>query len=163
MTKKIAQYGMFVALAIVFSYIERLIPVPVPIPGVKLGLANIVVVLFLYLHGWKPALLLSVLRIVVVGFMFGNLWGACFSLAGGLVSFGAMVLGKRLGCFSVVGVSVAGGAGHNIGQMAVGIFVVGKVTAFYYLPYLMLAGMATGVLIGVTSWYVLQHVGKLKI
>lgn len=157
MKSKVAYYGVFTALALIFSYVETLIPVNFGIPGAKLGLANLVVVIVLYKTRWQEALLLSVTRIVLSGFIFGNLFGILYSLAGGLLSFAVMAGLKRRDSFSVIGVSMAGGVTHNVGQLVVAMIVVNTYQAGYYLPVLMMVGLATGALIGVISREVLRR------
>ena len=95
MKNKIAYWGVFLALALVCSYVESLIPISFGIPGVKLGLTNIVVILMLYTIGAKDAILISVLRIILAGFMFGNAFSIIYSLAGGILSFVVMLLLKK--------------------------------------------------------------------
>ena len=107
-TVRIAWFGVFTALALIFSYVETLIPFQIGIPGVKLGLANLIVVVALYKMGGKDALLLSVTRIVLSGFIFASLFSILYSLAGGLLSLAVMVILKKRGSFSVFGVSMAG-------------------------------------------------------
>ncbi len=157
MRHKVAYFGVFTALALIFSYVETLIPIHFGIPGAKLGLANLVVVIVLYKAGWKDALLLSVTRIVLSGFLFGNLFGILYSLAGGLFSLGVMTIIKRRESFSMIGVSMAGGVTHNIGQLIVAMIVVETYQVGYYLPALMLAGLATGTLIGLVCREVLRR------
>ena len=157
MKHKAAYFGVFTALALIFSYVETLIPIHFGIPGAKLGLANLVVVIVLYKAGWKDALLLSVTRIVLSGFLFGNLFGILYSLAGGLFSLGVMTIIKRRESFSMIGVSMAGGVTHNIGQLIVAMIVVETYQVGYYLPALMLAGLATGTLIGLVCREVLRR------
>ena len=120
--KEIALYGLLIALSFTLSYFEHLLPLPVGIPGVKLGLANLVVVAALYLLGAKKAFPVAVVRILLAGLAFGNAFSLLYSLAGGLVSFFVMLLCKRTK-LSPVGVSVAGGVSHNLGQMAVAVAV----------------------------------------
>ena len=148
---KVAYLGVFLALALICSYVESLIPFYFGIPGVKLGLTNIVVVLMLYCVGTKEAFAISMLRIVLAGFLFGNLFSILYSLAGGMFSFLVMYLLKRTGKLGVLPVSVAGGMSHNIGQIAVAAFVVENINIFYYLPVLFVAGIVTGLLIGVAA------------
>ena len=157
MKHKAAYFGVFTALALIFSYVETLIPINFGIPGAKLGLANLVIVIVLYKTGGKEALLLSVTRIVLSGFLFGNLFAILYSLAGGLFSLAVMGLVKRRKSFSIIGVSMAGGVTHNIGQLIVAMLVVETYQVGYYLPVLMLAGLATGTLIGVISREVLKR------
>ncbi len=157
MRHKAAYFGVFTALALIFSYVETLIPIHFGIPGAKLGLANLVIVIVLYQAGWKDALLLSVTRIVLSGFLFGNLFGILYSLAGGLFSLAVMTIIKRRESFSMIGVSMAGGVTHNIGQLIVAMIVVETYQVGYYLPALMLAGLVTGTLIGLVCREVLRR------
>ena len=94
MKGKAAYFGVFTALALIFSYVETLIPFQFGIPGVKLGLANLIIVIVLYKTDWKEALLLSVVRIVLAGFIFGSLFSILYSLAGGILSLAVMALLK---------------------------------------------------------------------
>lgn len=151
--------GVFLALALICSYVESLIPISFGIPGVKLGLTNIVVVLMLYCIGAKEALAVSVCRIVLAGFLFGNLFSILYSLAGGLLSFLIMWAVKRTGKLGILPVSVCGGIFHNIGQLAVAALVVENYNVFYYLPVLLLAGAATGLAIGVVTQELVIRIG----
>ena len=141
--RKPAFMGVFLALAMICSYIEMLIPFDFGIPGVKLGLTNIVVVLMLYSIGTKEAFCVSVIRIFLVGILY--------SLGGGIFSFLVMALlkkGNHLGCISV---SVAGGIAHNIGQILIAALVVSSHYVLYYFPVLLIAGLLTGFLIGLLA------------
>ncbi len=161
-SKKIAFLGVFIALALICSYVESLIPFYFGIPGVKLGLTNIVVVIMLYTIGEKEAFAVSMLRIVLAGFLFGNLFSILYSLAGGLLSFLVMYLIKKFGLLGVVPVSVCGGISHNIGQIAVAAFVVENYNIFYYIPVLLIAGTITGFLIGIVGQEIILRLkGKL--
>ena len=151
--RKPAFMGVFLALAMICSYIEMLIPFDFwKFPGVKLGLTNIVVVLMLYSIGTKEAFCVSVIRIFIVGILFGNLIGILYSLGGGILSF--LVIGtlekkgNHLGCISV---SVAGGIAHNIGQILIAALVVSSHYVLYYFPVLLIAGLLTGFLIGLLA------------
>lgn len=160
MTKKIAFTGMFTALAFVFSYIESLLPINLGIPGVKLGLANLVVIVALYLIGVKSACILSMVRIVLMGFTFGNPASMIYSLAGGVLSLFVMILAKKIKFFSVTGVSVLGGVFHNIGQILIAIVVVETASLLYYLPILILSGTLAGVVIGMLAAVLIRHLQK---
>ena len=149
--KKTAYMGIFLALALICSYIETLIPFHIGIPGVKLGLTNIVIVWALYLLGTKEALAISAMRIVLSGMMFGNAFSIAYSLAGGLLSFIVMVLLKKTGRFKCISVSIAGGIFHNIGQLLVAAAIVQNLSVFYYIPVLFISGTITGLVIGVIS------------
>lgn len=158
---KAAVFGVFTALALIFSYVEFLIPVNFGIPGAKLGLANLVIVIVLYKTDWKEALLLSVVRIILAGFLFGNLFGILYSLAGGILSLAVMALLKRTGAFSVIGVSMAGGVSHNVGQLIMAMLVVETYAVGYYLPVLLIAGLITGTVIGIAGREMLKRLDRV--
>ena len=155
MSKKVAMAGMFTALAMIFSYVEVLIPINLGIPGMKLGLANLVVVVTLYTMGVPMAFAVSMIRIMLVSMTFGS-----FS-AGGLLSFCGMALLKKVPNFSVIGVSLLGGVLHNTGQLLVAMAVVENINLIAYLPPLMIAGMVTGILIGIVSAQVIPRIKKV--
>ena len=157
-----AYFGVFTALALIFSYVETLIPINFGIPGVKLGLANLVIVMVLYKTDFKEALLLSVARVILAGFIFGNLFSILYSLAGGVLSLIAMnaLTGRK--SFSVIGVSIAGGVSHNIGQLIVAMLVVETYQVGYYLPVLLIAGTLTGAVIGIVCREVLKRVEDVR-
>jgi len=159
--KKVATYGLLIALAFILSYIESLFPIPLPIPGLKLGLANLVVITALYTMGEREAFVLSLVRIVLVGFTFGNPSTMLFGLAGGLLSWLMMVVFKKTKLFSLVGVSVIGGISHNIGQIIIAIFVVENVDIIYYLPYLLIFGIVTGAVIGILGAILVKRLRKV--
>ena len=148
MRQKTAYLDIVAAVAIIFGYVESLIPVFVGIPGIKLGLANLAVLLILEKYSMKEAALVSVVRIVVIGFLFGNLFSILYSLAGAALSLTVMTILLRKGNFSLIGVSVAGGVTHNIGQLIVAAIVVENLSVFFYFPVLMVSGVITGILIG---------------
>ena len=154
---RVAVFGVFTALALIFSYVELLIPINFGIPGAKLGLANLVIIIVLYKTDWKEALLLSVVRIVLAGFLFGNLFGILYSLAGGILSLAVMALLKWSGAFSIIGVSMAGGVSHNVGQLIMAMLVVETYAVGYYLPVLLIAGLITGTLIGIAGREMLKR------
>ena len=149
--RKIAYLGVFLALALILSYVESLIPFYFGIPGVKLGLTNLIVVVMLYCTGTKEAFGVSVARILLAGFLFGNLFSILYSLAGGVLSFIVMCLLKKTGRFHVISVSVTGGISHNLGQLIGAAFVVETYDIFYYMPFLLIAGVATGFVIGMLA------------
>lgn len=152
--------AMMIALALVFSYVETLIPINFGIPGVKLGLANLVIVAVIYLFGGKEALLVSVVRIFLSGFMFGNMTSIMYSLAGGLLSLAVMLLLKKTDRLSILAVSVMGGIFHNIGQLIIAILVVENLKLIFYIPVLLISGFVTGLLIGVVSRVILPAVKR---
>ena len=156
-TKQISLFGMLVALAFIFNYIEHLIPLPLP-TGVKLGAANIVILCTLYFLGWKEAMAVSAVRIVLSGFAFG-ISTVPYSLAGGFLSLLVMIWLKKGNLFGMTGVSVAGSVCHNIGQTLVAMALLGNKTV-YYFPLLLLSGIIAGVLIGLVSGIVLEKLKK---
>lgn len=163
MKARVAYFGVFTALALIFSYIESLIPFQIGIPGIKLGLANLIIVIALYKMSLREAYLLSVTRVVLSGFIFGSLFSILYSLAGALLSLTVMAVLKKSGGFSVLGVSIAGGVMHNIGQLAVAVFVVRTFSISYYLPVLLIAGLITGLVIGIVSDHMLRRLSGLDL
>lgn len=159
--KKVALFGMMVALAFTLSYLESLIPFNFVVPGVKLGLANLVVVVALYIMKPSEALAIAVIRIFLAGLTFGNVYSLAYSLCGGLLSFGVMYLAKKTK-LSVIGVSMLGGVCHNIGQIIVAAAVTETIRIAYYLPVLLIAGLLTGFLMGVISRPVINRFEKIK-
>ena len=160
-TKKIALCGVLTALAMIFSYIESVIPVPIPVPGIKLGVANIAVITILYVLGVKEAIVINLLRIVLTSLLFGNVNSFLFSISGAALSLAIMIIMKKLDFFSCIGVSVCGGVMHNIGQIIAAVFIMGSEAIVFYLPVLIVSGVFTGIVIGVVSGIVAKHVRKV--
>lgn len=154
---KVALFGMFVALAMLMSYIETLLPLSLGVPGVKIGLANLVTMVCLYTLGGTAAVAVSLTRIMLVGFTFGNMSAALYSMAGGGLSLLCMILARRSGQFEKTGVSIIGGVTHNVGQLAVAALVVETAAVFWYLPVLLFAGAITGTAIGLLAGEVLRR------
>lgn len=148
---RVALCGVFTAIAIIFSYIEYLIPVPIGIPGVKLGVANIAIILVLYIIGNVEAIIVNILRILLIGMMFGNFYSFMFSLVGGFISIILMILAKKTKKLSMTGVSIIGGVTHNMGQIITAVLLLNTPQIAYYLPILMIAGVVTGVIIGLVA------------
>ncbi|WP_278632651.1 Gx transporter family protein [[Ruminococcus] lactaris] len=163
MKNKVAVFGVFTSLALILSYVELLIPINLGIPGMKLGLANLLVVILLYKCGPRDALLLSVIRILLSGLIFGNMFSIFYSLGGGLLSLAVMVFLKKTGQFTVAGISIGGGASHNVGQLLVAMFVVQTYQVGYYLPVLLIAGVITGAVIGILSAEVLKRTQSIRL
>lgn len=159
--KSIALFGMMVALAFTFSYLESLIPFDFAIPGVKLGLANLVVVVALYTMKPGEALCIVIIRIFLAGLTFGNAYSLAYSLCGGLLSYAVMLLFKKTK-LSIIGVSMLGGIFHNIGQIIVAAIVLGTARIAYYLPVLLVSGVATGLAIGIVSKLITDRVKIIK-
>jgi heptaprenyl diphosphate synthase len=158
-SSKTAFLGMFVAVAMIFSYIESHIPPLVSVPGIKLGLPNIAIIVILYKLGWKEALTVSLLRVVLSSLLFGSVLTMAYSIAGALLSLLVMVLMQKSKLFSTVTISVVGGVFHNIGQISVAILVLETTELIYYLPMLLLSGTIAGVVIGLIAY---QTINKMK-
>ena len=156
--KKLAYMGLFAAIAIIFGYVESLIPFFAGIPGIKLGLANLAVLFILETYTWKEAALVSIVRILVIGFMFGNMFSILYSMAGAALSLTVMTLMKRFSGFSILGISVAGGVSHNIGQLIIAALIVENTSLFYYAPVLLISGVITGILIGILTGEVTKRI-----
>lgn len=160
-TGKIALLAMLVAAAFVLAYLESLIPTFIAVPGVKLGLTNLVVLVALYKLGWKEALVINVIRIVLVGFTFGNMFSLMYSLAGGLLSGAGMIVLKNLCRARLVSVSVVGALLHNLGQLIVAMIVLDSSSLFYYLVVLWIAGAVAGTFLGLICVPIVKSIKKI--
>lgn len=162
-TNSIAYYGVFIALAFILSWLETFLPNPLEgmVPGIKLGLANLVVIIALYRLGFFPAAGISLVRVLLTAFTFGNLSMFFYSLAGSILSLLVMQLTKRFRIFSTTGISILGGLAHNLGQIMVAILILGS-SLVYYLPYLLLGGCVSGFLIGLLAALILHHLPQFN-
>ena len=158
--RKLTFCGMFTAVAIVMGYIESFIVIPGLLPGMKLGLANCVILFVLMGYGMVSAALVSLVRIIVVNSLFGNMTAAVFSLVGATLSLIVMNLLKKSGRFSTVGISLAGGVAHNLGQVVVAMVIFENVGMFYYFPALIVTGIVAGVFVGILAGLVYAKVQK---
>ena len=150
-SRRVSSGAMLVALAMIFSYVESLIPINLGIPGIKLGVANLVTVTGMYFLEFPEVFLVVVMRILLTGFLFGNGMSIVYSLAGGILSYLDKALMKRQKGFSVAGVTIAAGVSHNIGQIIVASVVIENLKLIYYLPALLIAGTVTGFVMGMIS------------
>ena len=148
MARKISVIAMFSAFGILAAYVETFIPT-IGVPGAKLGLANIAVVLALYILDAESAIIVNVVRIVIVGLLFGSLISISFALAGAFVSLTVMIVLKKCFNFSIITVSIFGGFFHNVGQIIVAYLLVDNYNILYYLPVLLIVGIVTGLIIGI--------------
>lgn len=153
-----AMCGMFTAVAMVLSYLESLVPVFVAVPGVKLGIANIATMIVMYKLGVKPAVIVSILRIVLSSILFGNIAMMIYSFGGALLSIITMSLLKKAKLFSTVGVSVGGALAHNMGQLIVAVFVLENVKIMYYIPVLIISGGVAGAVIGIITANLIKRI-----
>ena len=156
--KKVAVLGLCVALAMIMSYIESLFPLNLAVPGIKMGLANIVIIFLLYRVGFSSACIVSLIRVFLVSMLFGNVMMMAYSIAGAVLSLAVRLVLKKCGKFSVVGVSIAGGVAHNAGQIIMAVILLGAKQIAYYLPVLAVTGTVTGVLIGIAASVVIKRV-----
>ena len=161
-TKKLTVLALFSAVAIVFSYIEAILP-PIwsAVPGIKVGLANIVTVTLLYKFSFKEAVAVAFIRITAIALLFGNVMTLMYSIAGFVLSVIIMVILKRTGLFSTIGVSIAGGVFHNLGQIIVAMIVLQTKEIGYYMIVLAVTGTISGVLIGIAGNLMLKYSNKL--
>ena len=154
MTRRMARYALLTALAMVLSWLESLVPVSAAAPGVKLGLTNLVVIFALYRMGLRAAAAVSLARVGLVSMTFGF----AYSLAGAALSLAVMALLRRTGRFSILGVSVAGGVSHNIAQILVAVAALGTGRLAWYLPALLVSGVAAGVAIGAVGGVLTERI-----
>ena len=156
--KNVALYGLLIALALVLSYLESLVPLSFAVPGIKMGLPNIVVVFALYRLRARDAAVISLVRVLLVSVLFGNVFSLAYSAAGAALSLLVMMLLKSTGKFSETGVSVAGAVAHNAGQILVAVFVLETGRLVYYLPVLCISATIAGICIGLVSALLVKRV-----
>lgn len=161
MAKKITTAGLLVALAMILSYIEILFPFQVGIPGIKPGLANLVVLTALFYLSPAEVFCISLLRILLTGLLTGSGIALAFSLAGGVCSFLVMLACYKSGLLSPVGISLAGGTAHNIAQLATAACLLQTSALLLYLPFLLLAGIVTGICNGLIATKILKSKAAL--
>ena len=155
--------GLTIALAMIMSYIEALVPLSFAVPGIKMGLANIVIIFVLYKIGTKEAILVSLIRVILVSLLFSNVMAMAYSIAGAVLSLSVMWLLKKTDRFSFVGVSIAGGIMHNVGQIIMAVILLGTEQIALYLPVLIITGTVTGVVIGIVSGLVINRFKNIRI
>ena len=163
-TKKLATLGLLAAIALIFSYVEALLPpIFVAVPGIKMGLPNIVIIFVLYRFGLKEAAAVSLVRLAAVALLFGNAMTLIYSLAGAALSLLLMYGLKRSDWLSMVGVSIVGGVSHNLGQILVAMWLMETTEIGYYMIVLTVTGTITGILIGLAGSFVLKYLKPLTI
>ena len=161
--RRMTTLSLLFALSMIFSFVESRLPTFIPIPGVKLGLCNVVIIFTLLTLGTPSAIAVSLLRVILSSILFGNMAAFFYSLAGAILSLGAMILLKHFRLFSAVGISVVGGVMHNVGQLLMAWIILGTAGVMYYLPVLVLAGTVAGALIGLLAAYLYNRAEKLKL
>lgn len=158
MKKNVAFLGVFLSLALIFSYVESLIPFAFGVPGMKLGLANSLVITLIYIRSKKEAFLINLGRILLSGLLFGNPFSIAYSLAGGVLSFIGMVFLKEKVKLNIISVSIAGAILHNLGQILVAMAVLKTASLMYYMSLLLISGFITGALMGLISREIIRRV-----
>lgn len=160
-TYKLCQLGFLLAFSLILSYIESILSFDFAVPGVKLGLANSCSVILLYMGGFPDAFAVNILRVLISGFLFGNLSMIIYSLAGAVISLLSMYILKKTNLFSIIGVSIVGGVMHNIAQCIVASLVVSNLSIFVYFPVLLVAGAIAGIVIGYISKLLIPYLSRL--
>ena len=156
--RRVALTGLLAALALIFSYVEALVPFNAGVPGIKLGLANLVPLIILYRLDARYAFAANLIRVFLAGLLFSGMFAALYSLAGSVTSFLVMYLLKKTNLFSMIGVSTAGGVFHNIGQLCVAILAVSGPQLIHYLPVLIISGMIAGIIVGIGGTILLDRI-----
>ena len=163
-TKAVASLGVFAALALLLSYVEFLLPpLFAAVPGVKIGLPNVIIILALYTVGLRGAIAVSLLRVILSSILFGNAMVFAYSIVGALFSILVMAALKKADIFSPIGVSVAGGVAHNLGQTVVAVILLDTPEIAYYMVILALTGIAAGAFVGLLGWLLMGRVPKDEI
>ena len=152
--RRVALTGLMASLALIFSYVEVLFPFNAGIPGVKLGLANLVPLIILYRLDARYAFAANLIRVILAGLLFSGVFGMIYSLAGGILSIIVMYLLYRTNKFSMVGVSMAGGVCHNLGQLMTAVVLLQNTGILSYFPVLLFSGLISGILIGILAYII---------
>ena len=160
-TRKIAYMGMFIAVAMVFSYVESLIPVNISVPGVKLGLANLVTIVVMFKMDVRSAWVISLIRVVLSALLFGNLSIMVYSLAGAVLSLLVMTLCMKLKIFGLLGTSILGAVSHNAGQIIMAAILMKSGNIMLYIPVLCISGTIAGICIGLAGAVLVRNLPKL--
>ncbi len=161
-TKRLALLGISTALAMLLSYVEAILPpIATFAPGIKIGLANVVILFLLYQLSFGEAFLVSLVRVTLVSLLFGNITVFLYSMAGAVLSILAMYLLKKTNLFSTVGVSIAGGVFHNLGQILTAMWLLSTKEIGYYMIVLTVTGVVAGVLVGLLGGLVMRYVKKI--
>lgn len=160
--KKIALLGLCISLAMILSFVESQIPAMVAIPGMKVGLPNVAIVFLLYKMGWKETVTVSIIRIILVSILFGNVQTLTFSIAGAVLSLLGMILLKKTNWFSCITVSIVGGILHNVGQIIAACLWTQTAQIAYYLPFLLISGTVAGAIIGLAAGMLVKRLEKWR-
>lgn len=161
--KKIAIIAIFVTLALVLSYVDSLIPLAIMVPGIKIGLANIVIILSLYMIGEKETILISTIRVILSSLLFGTMLTFAYSMTGAILSLIIMIILKKRTTLATMTISIIGAVSHNIGQIIMAVIIMSTKEIIYYLPILMITGVISGTIIGVLASLLIQFTKKNQI
>lgn len=162
-TRRLALSAMLAALALIFSYVEAMIPIPVPVPGIKLGIANLVIVIAIYKLGFRYAFTINCVRIVIAGLLFSGVFGMFYSFAGGILSIAVMYLLYKTGWFSMIGVSMAGGVAHNLGQLITACLIVSNIRLMSYFSILLFSGLFSGIAVGFLATLIYRRLTDIRV
>lgn len=154
---KLTYIALLASLCIVFGYIESLFPLPVPIPGVKLGISNIVILFALIKMSRQDAFFIMLIKVIVCSVLFSGMGSFIYSLSGGILSFIAMTVSQKLD-LSIIGISMAGGVFHNLGQILAAALLLYSLSAFYYLPVLLICGLFVGAAVGILCSIIISRI-----
>ncbi len=160
-TKKLTFLSVCVALAMILSYVESLVPPFVSVPGVKVGLANSVSLFILYAYGAREAACVSIIRVCLSALLFGSAVSLIYSLSGAVLSLVGMIILKRVPIFNILAVSVSGAVLHNAAQIIVACLIMENAAIAYYLPALIISGTVAGVAIGTLAALLVKKLSKI--
>lgn len=165
-TKRLTTLAIMLSISIVLSIVESSLSalILIPIPGVKLGLANVVTLIIMYIYGDRDAFMIVLLRVVLVGLLRGNIFSMTFylSFSGGMVAYAFMWLFKHLKVFSPVGVSIMGAFGHSVGQIVIAIIILNTKELIFYFPLILVLSVITGVFTGLLAKRSLDIMKKIQ-
>lgn len=163
-TKKLTLLALFTAVAMLFSYIEMLLPPILPsVPGIKMGLPNIIIIFVLYRFSLKEAAAVSLVRIFLTALLFGNAMTLIYSIAGASLSLAVQWLVKKWDRFSVLGVSIVGGVFHNLGQVLTAAVLMQTREIIYYMAVLLFSGILSGIIVGLLAFLLIKAAKKHNI
>ena len=157
MAKKVTVYSFMLAVALIFAYVEAILPFDFIAPGVKPGLANCVVLLFIFTHHKKAAFFINICRVVLSCLLFSSVVSLAYALCGAVFSFIIMLCTQKIKVFGIVGVSILGGVAHNLAQCVVARLIFDTAGLYYYLPLLILCGAVCGALTGICGAALLKN------
>ena len=161
-TKRITYTGMFVAIAMVFSYLESMIPVNIAVPGIKLGLANMVTIVVMYRLRISDAWIVSLVRVVLSSLLFGNMTVMVYSMVGAVLALLVMTLCRKKDLFGLLGTSILGGVNHNAGQIAMAALLMKSGNIMLYMPVLCISGTIAGVCIGLAGAVLVRKLPSIE-